>query len=87
MKTPQLFSTDNLVQKPQPEPKIKYKIKATAKQRYNLAHRVRKAGVVLDAKTRTIDPNSVKHADPLTRKRINKLLKHGYAVELKIKFT
>jgi len=84
MKT--LFQTEALA-KPAPEPsKKKYKQSKLAKQRYNLTHRARKAGVKADAKTRTFEVDSVKHADPLTRRRINKLMKHGFGGELKINF-
>lgn len=86
MKTPSLFNTDNFIQPQAPEQKTKYKQGKKAKQRYNLAHRAKKAGVKMDAKTRTFDPETLKHADPLTRRRINKLMKLGFAGELKINF-
>ncbi len=66
--------------------KKKYKQSKLAKQRYNLTHRARLAGVKVDAKTRSIEVDSIQQADPLTRRRINKLMKHGFGGELKINF-
>jgi len=86
MKQQTLFPTNNLVQKKSAKPKVKYLQSKTAKQRYNLTQRVKQAGVVIDAKTRTINPESVKQADPTTRKRIRKLMNHGYGIELKINY-
>ena len=86
MKTPTLFNTDKFVQAKVEPPTPKYKSKKTAKQRYNLTHRAGKAGVTIDAKTRTFDVKSIQQADPLTRKRINKLMKHGFGGEYKLDF-
>lgn len=86
MKQPQLFPTNHLVQ---PKPSVikkKYKSTKKAKQRYNLACRVKNVGVSIDAKTRTFSVATVKQIDPLTRKRLNKLMKHGYGGEHKIEF-
>ena len=84
MNYPTLFPIKNLVQKKKPHTKVKYSQGKTVKQRYNLTERVRKAGIKIDAKNRTIDGESMKHADPTTRKRINHLLKHGFGIENKL---
>jgi hypothetical protein len=86
MNPPTLFPTDNLVQPKAESPKKKYKQSKLAKKRYNLAHRVGKAGVKSDAKTRTFDAVTLKHADPLTRKRVTDLMKLGFGGELNINF-
>lgn len=86
MENPILFDTDDFVQKAKKLKVKKYKITKAAKQRYNLTHRAKLAGVVIDAKTRTFKVDSLKHADPLTRRRIRKLLKHDFGGELTIDF-
>ena len=87
MKPPTLFNTDNLFH-PKDEIPKKYKSKKSAKQRYNLTQQVRKKGVSVDAKDRSFDVNTTKHADPLTRRRINKLIKkHSFGGEYKLNFT
>lgn len=86
MKNPTLFPTDSLVQAKPVQTKKKYKSTKKAKQRYNLACRIKKKGVSVDAKTRTFDVETTKQADPLTRKRINKLMKHGFGGEIKLNF-
>lgn len=80
-----LFPLPEEQQKPQDQ-KQPYKSTPLAKSRYNLTHRVRAAGVKLEAKTRSFDASTLKHADPLTRRRVNKLMKQGFAGELKIDF-
>lgn len=66
--------------------KKKYKQSKQAKQRYNLTHRARMAGVKVDAKTRSIEVDSIKQADTLTRRRVTKLMNHGFSGEFKISF-
>ena len=86
MKAPTLFKIENLETLKPVKPKVKYTQSKMAKQRYKLTQRIKQAGVRVDAKNRTIKVETMKHADPLTRKRIHKLMNHGFGGELKLNF-